>query len=152
MSLFSNKKRDIRLIDLKSANNYVEKYHRHNLPTQGYIFAIGLFENDIVIGVAICGRPVARLLDDGKTIEILRVCTRGARNANSQLYSYAKKLSIKKGFKRVITYTLYSESGASLRAISAQPTKVSNGNRQWTNRPNRRFQEVVSQPKIRWEL
>ena len=39
---------------------------------------------DRLCGVAICGRPVARYLDDGLTLEILRCCTDGTYNACSK--------------------------------------------------------------------
>jgi len=73
-------------INLRTANEFVAKYHRHNLPVLGCKFAIGLEDNGSLVGVAIAGRPLARLLDNGSTLEVLRVCTDGTRNANSILY------------------------------------------------------------------
>lgn len=69
-----------------------------------------------VRGVAIAGRPVARRLDDGESLEILRVCTDGTRNACSMLYAAIRKAGRALGYKRIITYTLPNEGGASLRA------------------------------------
>ena len=60
---------------------------RHNLPTVGGKFAVGAAVDGKLVGVAIAGRPVARRLDDGKTLEVLRVCTDGTPSANSFLYS-----------------------------------------------------------------
>ena len=71
-----------RPISLKQANEFVSLNHRHNKPVAGHKFSIGLFSNEKLIGVAICGRPVARMADDGLTLEVLRVCTDGTRNAN----------------------------------------------------------------------
>lgn len=34
-------------------------------------------EHDVLVGVAVVGRPVARLLDDGLTLEVTRVATDG---------------------------------------------------------------------------
>jgi hypothetical protein len=46
-------------------------------------FAVGASVDGKLVGVAIAGRPVARRLDDGKTLEVLRVCTDGSsREAN----------------------------------------------------------------------
>ena len=54
-------------INLKTANAFVQQYHRHHKPTRGHKFSIGVSDNGALVGVAICGRPVARRLDDGYT-------------------------------------------------------------------------------------
>lgn len=66
---------------LKEANAYVEQYHRHHGPVVGHKFSIGLSDGEKIVGVAIVGRPVARHLDDGWTLEVNRLCTDGTRNA-----------------------------------------------------------------------
>ena len=66
--------------------------------------------------MAIAGQPVARKLDDGLTIEIRRVCTDGTYNACSILYGACSRVAKAMGYKRVITYTLQSEPGTSLKA------------------------------------
>lgn len=139
-------------LKLREANQYVAKFHRHSIPTSGCKFAIGLTEKDDLIGVAICGRPIARLLDDGKTLEVLRVCTDGTKNSNSFLYDKCRKIAGLMGYSKVITYTLQSESGSSLKALRAVP--VSRIAPQTWDRPNRKRkdQSVYSQPKIRWEI
>jgi hypothetical protein len=63
---------------------------------------------------------VARRLDDGKTLEVLRVCTDGTPNANSCLYGRIKRIALLMGYQKVITHTLGEESGASLRAVGAR--------------------------------
>ena len=74
---------------LKEANAYVEQHHRHHGPVVGHKFSIGLSDGEKIVGVAIVGRPVARHLDDGWTLEVNRLCTDGTRNACSMLYSAA---------------------------------------------------------------
>ena len=93
-------------ISLKQANEFVAVYHRHNKPVAGHKFSIGLVLDEKLVGVAICGRPVARMLDDGLTLEVLRVCTDGTRNANSLLYSRVKRIAQVMGYKKILTYTL----------------------------------------------
>lgn len=63
-----------------------------------------------------CGRPIARHFDDGRTLEINRTCTQGEKNVNSMLYGACRQIAKAMGYKRIITYTQHSESGASLRA------------------------------------
>jgi hypothetical protein len=106
----------IKPIHLKSANEYVKKYHRHNLPTVGGKFAVACYDNDKLCGVAICGRPTARNADNGTTLEIYRNCTDGTKNACSKLYGACVRIAKEMGYTKVITYILESENGASVKA------------------------------------
>ena len=76
-------------VSLREANEFVCQHHRHHKPTVGHKFSIGVREDGRLAGVAICGRPVSRFLDDGYTLEVNRLCTDGARNACSMLYGAA---------------------------------------------------------------
>jgi hypothetical protein len=139
-------------LNLDEAGDYVKKHHRHNDPPTRSKFAIGAVKEGQLVGVAIAGRPIARLLNDGKTLEIIRVCTDGTFNANSFLYSRVKKIALLMGYEKVITYTLQEESGASLKAIGAQiEAEVQPGKWNRKGRP-RRNQEVYSKLKWRWKL
>jgi len=106
----------IRPITLKAANSFVAQMHRHNQPTNGHKWSVACYDGERLCGVAIAGQPVARRLDDGLTIEIRRVCTDGTRNACSILYGACARIAREMGYKRVVTYTLASEPGTSLRA------------------------------------
>lgn len=103
-------------ISLKTANGFVEEFHRHHSKVQGHKFSIGVMDGDKLVGVAIIGRPVSRYLDDGSTLEVTRLCTDGTRNACSILYSRAARISKDMGYSKIITYILQSESGTSLKA------------------------------------
>lgn len=107
---------EIKPIILRDANRFVAEKHRHNIPTKGHKWSIGLWDNGTLVGVAIAGQPVARRLDDGETIEVRRVCTDGTRNACSMLYGRCARIAKEFGYKRIITYTLESEPGTSLKA------------------------------------
>src|ERR1043165_826428 len=104
-------------IHLREANAFVAQHHRHNKPTVGGKFAMGAAVDGKRVGVAIAGRPVCRRPDDGKTVEILRVCTDGTPNACSFLYSRCARIARLMGYGRIITYTPTSEGGASLRPV-----------------------------------
>ena len=139
-------------ISLKVANEFVLAHHRHNKPVAGHKFSIGLFDDERLIGVAICGRPVARMADDGLTLEVLRVCTDGTRNANSMLYSRIKKIAQVMGYKKVLTYTLTEESGSSLRAVGVQKDGIVKP-REWSREKRKReTQKVYGKEKVRWIL
>lgn len=105
-------------ITLKQANAYVTQYHRHHKACAGCKFCIGCEDEGQFVGVAICGRPVSRYLDDGKTLEINRLCTDGTRNACSKLYGACVRIARDMGYEKVITYILASEDGASLKAAN----------------------------------
>jgi hypothetical protein len=143
-------------ISISEANKFVANFHRHNKPVQGAKFAIGASDGDKLIGVAIVGRPVSRHLDDGETAEVTRCCVLddAPKGACSFLYSRCWRVWAAMGGSRLITYTLQSESGASLRGagwkIVGQTPGFSEG-KGWTTRPGREWQPVVGQSKFRWE-
>jgi hypothetical protein len=103
-------------VSLSEANEYVKQRHRHHKPVVGHKFSIGCEVDGELAGVVIAGRPVSRYLDDGRTLEVTRLCTDGTRNACSFLYAAAARAAAAMGYDRIITYTLDTENGASLRA------------------------------------
>lgn len=103
-------------ITLAEANAYVRRFHRHHRPVVGHKFSIGAILGDQLVGAVIVGRPVSRIRDDGRTLEVTRLCTDGTRNACSFLYGAAAKAAFALGYERIGTYSLPSEGGASLRA------------------------------------
>lgn len=135
----------------RQAAPFIKKYHRHNLPSVGGKFAIGCMKDGVLVGVAVCGRPISRKLDNGKTCEILRVCTDGTDHVPSFLYAKCRKIAYAMGYEKVITYTLQSESGISLKAAGAMQEKLFEG-KQWTEHPNvkRNKHPVHEESKIRW--
>jgi hypothetical protein len=142
-------------MSLKEANEYVLSFHRHNKPTVGGKYAIGVSNGDGLVGVAIVGRPVARLLDDTTTAEVLRVCTTDSspKNTCSMLYAACWRAWKAMGGKRILTYTLESESGSSLRGagwkVIAESRPTSQG---WSRKQRARdWQPVFGQLKLRWE-
>ena len=56
-----------------------------------------------LIGVAICGRPVSRHLDDGFTLEINRLCVTENGNCASMLYGRCAAIAKNMGYKKIIT-------------------------------------------------
>jgi len=139
-------------ITLREANEFVENFHRHNKAVQGGKFSIGATNEDGLFGVAIVGRPVARSMDDGFTAEVTRCCVQNdaPRNACSFLYGRCWRIWQQMGGKRMITYTLQSESGASLRGAGWKilgETKPGDWNR---STRQREWQPIYGQLKFRW--
>ena len=142
-------------ITFKEANEFVRRYHRHHGPVQGYKFAIGLAdtERNEIVGVVIVGRPVARHLDDGWTLEVTRLCTDGTKNACSKLYAAAWRAVRALGYRRLVTYTLPEEGGVSLRGAGWKCVGLAGGG-SWS-RPNCGRPRVDLHPlqeKWRWEI
>jgi len=139
-------------IDFAEANAFVEKFHRHHKPMQGCKFCVAVSSGDKVAGVAIVGRPVARLLDDGWTLEVNRCCTDGTKNACSMLYSAAWRAAKALGYMRLITYTLPEEGGASLRASNWRCLGLrGGGNWNVKSRPRIDTDELLRGQKLLWE-
>ena len=137
-------------LTLRAACEFVAEKHRHHKPPQGHKFSIGAIDREgKLVGVCIAGRPVARALDDGRTLEVTRLCTDGTKNAPSFLLGCAARAGAAIGYLRIFTYTLCSEPGTSLVASGWSRDGVMRPNgRGWSNRPNRG--ELHPEPKIRW--
>lgn len=103
-------------MELKDAQNYIDTYHRHHQASHRDKFRIGAEIDGKLVGVIQVGRPVARRLDNGKTLEVLRLCTNGEKDTCSFLYSRAARIAKEMGYEKIITYILESESGTSLKA------------------------------------
>lgn len=139
-------------ITIREANSLVERLHRHHKPVPGAKFCIAVSDQSVVRGVAIVGRPVARMLDDGWTLEVNRCCTDGAKNACSMLYAAAWRAAKAMGYRRLITYTLSSESGVSLRAAGWRLVG-SRGGGNWNtpSRPRIDTEKDLSGQKLLWD-
>lgn len=142
-------------VDLAEANAFVASHHRHNEPTTGHKFSVGVTDGAELWGMAIAGRPVARLQQDGKTLEVLRCCVRdGApKGCASFLYAALWRAAKALGYHRLITYTLQTESGASLRGAGWRVVaeRAANDPKRWQSRAGREWQPVVGQAKFLWE-
>jgi hypothetical protein len=141
---------------ISEANLFVKNFHRHNKPTVGALFSIGASCGGNLVGVAICGRPVARHFDDGFTVEVNRCCVidGSPKGTCSALYAAAWRAAKALGYKKIITYTLQSESGASLRGAGWKvlAERKASDPSQWQSRPGREWQPVVGQAKFLWGL
>ena len=134
---------------LREANEFVSIHHRHHRPTVGHKFSIGAAADGKIVGVAIIGRPVSRHLDNGWTLEVNRVATDGTRNACSALYGAAWRAARAMGYKKLITYTLPGEGGASLRGAGWKCLGEAGGGN-WNCRARPRVDSDNQQMKLKW--
>lgn len=137
-------------LSLREANALVARWHRHHKPARGHKFSIGAAKDGEIVGAVIVSRPTARLSDDGLTLEVTRLVTDGTKNACSILYAAAWRATREMGFKRLITYTLPQEGGASLRASGWRLIGEAGGG-SWSRRSRPRVDQHPLQTKLRWE-
>lgn len=149
---------NLRPIDLATARRFVGEHHRHNIPPVGWKWGVGVENEGELVGVAIASRPVARMLDDGLTLEVTRTCTNGARNANSMLYGAIARAAKSLGYRKLVTYTLATEPGSSLRAAGFERVEEMGVRPTWTAPSRPRYQQDLfgnerrpAEAKVRWE-
>ncbi len=133
----------------KQANAYIEEHHRHHSKVAGDIFRIGAEIDGAIVGVVMVGRPVSRRLDDGKTCEVLRLCTDGTPNICSFLYSRAARIAKELGYRKIITYILETETGSSLKASGWHKEADTRGG-DWSVKSRPRNTKAPTCPKQRW--
>ncbi len=142
-------------LNISEANEFVLSFHRHNKPTVGGKFALGVAFNSELVGVAIVGRPICRHLDKDGIAEVLRTCTnnKAPKGAVSKLYAACWRAWRAMGGQKIITYTLKSESGDSLRGAGwAVVYESKTNNNPWNSKTRQReWQPVFGQLKLRWE-
>ena len=138
-------------VELDTANAYVGELHRHHKPVTGHRFSIGAVDTltDMLVGVAIVGRPVARMTDQRHTVEVLRLCTDGSKNACSFLYGAASRAAQALGYIRIQTFILESEPGTSLKATGWTRGHTTAGGDGWQSRPGRKTDQPT-EPKVIW--
>jgi hypothetical protein len=136
---------------LANANAFVGALHRHHKPVRGHKFSLAAWFGNDLVGVAIVGRPVSRVLDDGTRLEVTRLCTDGTHNACSFLYGAVARAAWALGYDRVGTYIRVDEPGTSLRAAGWRVAGVTEG-RSWScpSRPREDKTEVIS--RTRYEV
>lgn len=142
-------------ITRKEANDFVANNHRHHKPCTGDKFRVAVCRNGCseILGIAQVGRPVARCLDDGKTVEVLRLAVSekavNTKNACSFLYARCCEAAKALGYERIVTYTLASESGTSCRAAGFHLDGKVRG-REWSCKSRPRSTTSPTCDKIRW--
>ena len=141
---------ELQPITWKEACEFIRQYHSHHKPPVGWKFGIAVNNGDKVVGVVTCGRPVARHLDDGFTLELNRCCTNGMKNVASMLYGAARRATFALGYRRLITYILSSEKGTSLKAAGWKVLGVAGGGK-WHRKARPRVDGHPTEQKTLWE-
>lgn len=136
-------------LERKEVAEFVERVHRHHDPVMRDKFRIGAEQQGNLVGVVQVGRPNARALCDGRTLEVVRLCTDGTKNACSFLYSAAARVARDLGYRKIITDILDTEDGASLRAAGWHKEADIRG-KSWNTPSRPRTTTAPTQDKQRW--
>ena len=140
-------------ITLRQANQFIKEHHRHlNSSIRGWKFGIAVNDGKNIVGVAVAGRPVSRMLDDGYTLEVVRCCTDGTKNACSMLYNSVWRAGKAMGYKKCITYTLKKEAGHSLKGAGWKAVNHNAGGGSWSRKNRERIDKHPLEKKTRWEI
>ena len=144
-------KLEVAPMTISAAKQYIKTTHRHHRPPVSGLFAVGVRKDGELVGVLIVGRPVARMTaQDPYTVEATRCATDGSKNAVSMLYSAAWRAARALGYRRLVTYTLPEEGGASMRACGFTCVGEAGGG-SWSRKGREREDQHPTQRKLRWE-
>jgi hypothetical protein len=142
-------------VSCADAKAFVVAHHRHNPPPVSWRWGHAVRNGRDLVGVAMVGRPVARKLDHTRIVEVNRLCVPHtdpkelAWNACSMLYGAAAREAKARGFAKIITYTLESEDGTTLRAAGWIPEASVKG-RSWDRTKRARTDKAPTVNKVRW--
>lgn len=135
----------------------VDEHHSHHNAPVGWKFGIACYNGPTKVGVAVVGRPISRMMQSKHpdTLEVTRVCCFGDGrlrwNAASKMYGACAREAARRGYKRLVTYTLDSEEASSVKAANFMPTHKSEGG-SWSRPSRDRQDDAPTCPKVRWEL
>jgi hypothetical protein len=147
---------DVVPVEWQTARAFVERHHRHAQAPRGWRSGFGARCGGQLVGVVTVGRPVARLIDSATTVEVNRLCVDPTLdptlvwNVASQLYAAAAREARRRGYGRIITYTLETEQGTTLRAAGWTPVARTRGGA-WTRPSRARTDAAPTCRKVRWE-
>lgn len=141
-------------VTVNEASEFVARHHRHHKPLKvnsARKLALGLRVGGVLVGIAVMGNPAARNLDDGNTIEVRRVALiDGVKNGASLLLGACARVATAWGYRKIITYTLPEEGGASLRAVGWTLEDPNAGGGSWSRDDRPREDKAPTGLKCRW--
>lgn len=111
----------IRPCNFADAQAFVAEHHDHNGTLPMDRFRAAIWNGPTLLGVVMVGNPTTPSLMNQGLVEVRRLCLdRAVANelrwkACSALYDWSAAEAERRGWRRIITYTLASETGMSLR-------------------------------------
>jgi hypothetical protein len=139
-------------VSLAHSKAFIALHHRHHKLLRFHKYSIGVAKQDKLVGVYIVNRPVNVHIDDGRTLEVARLCTDGTNNACSFLLSRAAQAAKALGYQRIQTYTeeeTLKSHGASIWASGWLYSHLSKGGT-WNHRCRPRTDKHSTGNKFCW--
>lgn len=128
----------LRPYPIKRALPFVRAVHRRLPALLGGMWSVAIQGGDEVRGVAVVGRPNARLMDNGHRLQVLRVAVIvGTPNGCSMLYGSCSRSARSMGATDLFTYIHDDETGVSLKAAGwVEDVEFESDGGEWS-RPSR---------------
>ena len=139
-------------VDRATVRSFIERTHSHHHRPNTWIASVGVEQGGKLVCVAVLELPKARMLCNGKTVEVSRVASDRTPHAASKALGGISRAALALGYTRLVSYTLLGESGTSYRAANWWPTAVSAGG-SWSrpSRPELQRESPQKGAKVRWE-
>lgn len=133
---------------VRRALPFVARVHRRLPKVQGAMWAVGVYAQGDLVGVALVGHPARELMDD--TLSVLRVAViEGVPNGCSMLYGACSRAARAMGAENLVTYTHGDEHGTSLKAAGWIHGGMTDGD-EWHRPSRQRALALDPTPKHRW--
>jgi hypothetical protein len=142
---------EVRPVPWRYARRVCEAHHYLGAP-QGHRFSLGVYDGHELLGVMIWGRPVARNLDDGETLEMTRMCLMVQRPnlASQSLGKAVKWIRTNRPERHLISYSDDGHRGTIYAAANWKPTPIAKSGK-WRSgipaRANTRWEREITRPK-----
>lgn len=147
---------EIRPMRFGLVKEFIRQHHDHCAPPVTWRFGASIWNGRTLIGVVVVSRPTSPSLPQTTWLEITRLCVDRSVSpilrykACSMLYLWAvDEANRRGGFHKIITYTMDSESGMSLRYARFTP-EARTTPRSWNTKKRPRVDKTPLVPKIRW--
>jgi hypothetical protein len=140
----------VRPVPVAPAKAHVLRTHRRLPRVAGAMWGIGCYDGPDLVGVAVVGRPNARVWQQPGRLQVLRLAVEEGRpNACSMLYGACARAARAMGTIDLWTYTHEDEPGTSLRAAGwIRDDRSTRGGEH--GRQLRPRETLDARPKWRW--
>ena len=157
MGIFLDYEPTIGSIDRLTAMEFVREHHEHCGGLPGWRFGAGIWNGPTLLGVVIVGNVSGRGFNGRGWLEVRRVCLDRRIppslrwRACSMLYRWAADEAERRGWLKLITYTLSEETGMSLRYARWKPVAVRRARSGWNCAARPRTNPTPLSAKTLWE-
>lgn len=142
----------VRPIFRDPARAWIEKHHRTLPPPKNtWLFGAAVYDGERICCVAIVERP-PRLLQDGVTACVSRVCSDKTKHAASKCLAAVTRAALALGYRRLVSYSLLGEIGTMYTAAGWRVTAVVKAEKTHGRKGRARDDQPQPGKKIRWEF